>query len=84
VTGDNSTSGTERCEDCDEPITGTPRWYYGDAYHRDCLYAADGAGLECEVCGISIENELNLAPIEYEGETVQACPGCHGAAGGER
>jgi len=35
-------SDTEHCKDCGEPITGSPRWYYGDAYHRDCLYATDG------------------------------------------
>jgi predicted nucleic acid-binding Zn ribbon protein len=43
----------------------------------------DSSELECEVCGTPIENEMNLSPIEYKGETVQACPGCHGAAGGD-
>lgn len=43
----------------------------------------DGGGsLECEACGMLIENEQNLSPLKYKGETVQACPGCHGAAGG--
>jgi len=42
-----------------------------------------GAPHECELCGQPIYTELNLAPIENgDGETVQACPGCHGAAGG--
>jgi len=45
---------------------------------------SDGSGdeLECELCGIEIVNGANLSPIEdADGETKQACPGCHGAAG---
>jgi len=50
---------------------------------RTAPVATDGGeNLECELCGAEIENEANLSPIEdTDGETKQACPGCHGAAG---
>ena len=75
-----SGDGTERtCAHCHGVIGGTPTYYRGEAYHSRCAF-----GGYCELCGVEIENDANLSPIKYNGATVKACPGCHGAAGGER
>lgn len=31
-----------QCDECGESIDTKPRWYHGDPYHKDCLYATDG------------------------------------------
>ena len=67
-----------RCAHCDGEIGGTPIHNRGEAYHSRCAFEG-----HCELCGIDIDNDANLSPIKYNGTTVKACPGCHGAAGGE-
>jgi len=74
-----SESGIARtCAHCTGKIGGTPTFYRGGAYHSRCAFEG-----YCELCGAEIENDANLSPIEYNGVTVEACPGCHGAVGGE-
>lgn len=80
--GGQAADDTERCADCGGHIEETPRWYYGDAYCKDCLYEGDAVG-ECDGCGAEITNDANLTTVEVDGERQQWCPGCRGAAGDE-